>query len=241
MSAAPMLPVVILAGGLGTRIRQYGENVPKALLDINGEPFLAHQLRLLQKNGIRHVILCIGHLAEQIESFTGDGSRFGLKVEFSYDGPVLLGTAGAIRNALPKLHSAFFVLYGDSYLTCDYAAIQKSFLRSRKKALMTVLKNEGRWDKSNVEFANGKIRVYDKKLNSPAMKHIDYGLGVFQRSVFEALPTDQKIDLAAVYRDLLAQGELAAYEVPERFYEIGSPEGLLELRAYLAGRTHEEK
>lgn len=151
-----MLPVVILAGGLGTRIRQFGENVPKALLDINGEPFLGHQLRLLHKNGIRHVVLCIGHLAEQIETFTGDGSRFGMKIEYSYDGPVLLGTGGAIRKALPKLDDAFFVLYGDSYLTCDFSAVQQTFQRSGKKALMTVLKNDGKWDKSNVEFADGK-------------------------------------------------------------------------------------
>jgi NDP-sugar pyrophosphorylase family protein len=237
MSSAALFPVVILAGGLGTRVRQFGENVPKALLDINGEPFLSRQLNLLHKNGIRHVVLCVGHLAEQIEAFTGDGSRFGLKVEFSHDGPVLLGTAGAIRNALPKLSEAFFVLYGDSYLTCDFAAVQEAFVRSGKQALMTVLKNEGRWDKSNVEFSGDKILIYDKKLNSPAMQHIDYGLGVFKRSVFEALPANQKIDLAAVYGDLLAKGMLAAYEVPERFYEIGSPEGLADLRAYLAGKS----
>ena len=236
MSENSMLPVVILAGGLGTRIRQFGENVPKALLDINGEPFLGHQLRLLARNGIRHVVLCIGHLAEQIEAYTGDGSRFGMKVEYSYDGPVLLGTGGAIRKALPKLDDAFFVLYGDSYLTCDFAAVQATFQASKKKALMTVLKNDGLWDKSNVEFADGTILVYDKTLNSPAMKHIDYGLGLFKRSVFAALPENTKIDMANIYQDMLAQHELAAFEVPERFYEIGSPEGLLGLRTYLAGK-----
>ncbi len=237
MSAAVMLPVVILAGGLGTRMRQFGENVPKALLDINGEPFIGHQLRLLQKNGIRHAVLCIGHLAKQIEAYTGDGARFGMKIDFSYDGPSLLGTGGAIRKALPKLADAFFVLYGDSYLTCDFAAVQKIFQTNGKKALMTVLKNEGRWDKSNVEFADGKIAVYDKKLDSPAMKHIDYGLGLFKRSVFETLPEGTKIDLASIYQDMLSAGELAACEVPDRFYEIGSPQGLLELRTYLAGKS----
>ena len=233
MSRAEMLPVVILAGGLGTRVRQLGENIPKALLDINGEPFLGHQLRLLQRNGITRVVLCLGHLAEQIESFTGDGSRFGIKLDYSFDGPNLLGTGGAIRNALPLIEGPFFVLYGDSYLTCDFPAVQKSFLESGKNALMTVLKNEGRWDKSNVEFAHGRILAYDKKSNSPALQHIDYGLGLFNPAVFEALPNGEKIDLAQVYQDQQAQGELAAYEVPERFYEIGSPEGLAELRAFL--------
>jgi NDP-sugar pyrophosphorylase family protein len=233
MNQHEMLPVVILAGGLGTRVQHLGENLPKALLDINGEPFLAHQLRLLRANGIRHVVLCIGHLAQQIEDFTGDGAKFGMKIEFSYDGPKLLGTAGAIRKALPKLSDAFFVLYGDSYLTCDFKAVQESFLSSDKKALMTVLKNEGRWDQSNVEFENGTIRVYDKTLNSAPMQHIDYGLGVFKREVFEALSENEKFDLAQVYQALLAQGELAAFEVPERFYEIGSPRGLDELRSFL--------
>ncbi|MEI6234338.1 MAG: nucleotidyltransferase family protein [Planctomycetota bacterium] len=233
MSETSMLPVVILAGGLGTRIRQFGENVPKALLDINGEPFLGHQLRLLHKNGIRHVVLCIGHLAEQIETYTGDGSRFGMKVEYSYDGPTLLGTGGAIRKALPKLNDSFFVLYGDSYLTCDFEAVQRTFLTSGKNALMTVLKNDGQWDKSNVEFEDGRILIYDKTLNSPAMKHIDYGLGLFKRSVFSALPENEKIDMAGVYQDMLKQNELAAFEVPERFYEIGSPQGLMELREFL--------
>lgn len=236
MSATAMLPVVILAGGLGTRMRQVGENVPKALLDINGEPFLGHQLRLLHKNGIRDAVLCIGHLAGQIEAYAGDGARFGMKIDYSYDGPALLGTGGAIRKALSKLPDAFFTLYGDSYLTCDFAAVQKTFQESGKMALMTVLKNEGRWDKSNVEFAGGKIVVYDKTLNSPAMKHIDYGLGLFKRSVFEALPENTKIDLAKIYQNLLADGELAAYEMTERFYEIGSPEGLQEFRAYLASK-----
>ena len=232
-----MLPVVILAGGLGTRVRQFGEHVPKALLDINGEPFLGHQLRLLKRNGIGHVVLCLGHLAEQIEQYAGDGSRFGLKLEYSFDGPALLGTAGAIRNALSKLSGPFFVLYGDSYLTCDFAAVQQTFLSSGKNALMTVLKNEGRWDKSNVEFSGGRILTYDKQSNSPALKHIDYGLGLFKPDIFQALAPGEKVDLASVYQEQLKRGELAAFEVAERFYEIGSPQGLLELRDYLKCST----
>jgi NDP-sugar pyrophosphorylase family protein len=225
--------VAILAGGLGTRIRQVSGELPKALLDINGQPFLERQLRLLQRNGVERAVLLVGHRAQQIEDFAGDGSRFGLKLEYSYDGPALLGTGGALRKALPLLPDAFFVLYGDSYLTCDYAAVQNAFETSGKLALMTVLKNEGRWDRSNIEFADGAIRVYDKKSNAPALKHIDYGLGLFKRSVFAALPENTALDLAEIYRNVLASGQLAAYEVPERFYEIGSPEGLEELRAFL--------
>lgn len=234
MNQNKMLQVVILAGGLGTRIRQLGGNVPKALLDINGTPFLEHQFKLLRDNGVRKVLMCVAHLSEQIETFAGDGSRFGLEVVFSHDGPELLGTGGAIRRALAKIEENFFVLYGDSYLTCDFAAVQHKFLTSGKNALMTVFENHGKFDKSNVEFSNGEIAIYDKTLNSPAMKHIDYGLGLFKRKVFEVLPEGKKIDLANIYAEELKRGQLAAFEVPERFYEIGSPEGLNELRELLS-------
>ena len=158
-----MYPVVILAGGLATRLRPLTETIPKALVDVNGEPFIAHQLRLLHQNGIRNVTLCLGYLGEQVQDYVRDGQRFNMKVNYSFDGSTLLGTAGAIKKALHFLPQEFFVLYGDSYLTCDYAAVQQTFITSKKSALMTVFLNQGQWDKSNVEFAEGVIKVYDKK------------------------------------------------------------------------------
>lgn len=228
-----MFQVVILAGGLGTRMQQFG-NIPKALLDLNGKPFLEHQLNLLKKNGVRKVLMCVGHLGQEIEEFAGDGSRFGLKIQYSYDGPELRGTGGAIRNALPFLDQNFFTVYGDSYLTCDFAAVQQAFVASDKNALMTVLKNEGRWDRCNVEFADGRIVNYDKINTTPSMQHIDYGLGLFKRVVFEALPSIMKVDLVRVFQHELKNNQLAAYELSERFYEVGSPEGLNDLRAFLS-------
>jgi NDP-sugar pyrophosphorylase family protein len=230
-------PVVILAGGLGTRLGEITKTIPKALVEVNGEPFLAHQLRLLRKNGIDRVVMCISHLGEMIHEYAGDGSAFGVRLDYSFDGPVLRGTAGAIRNALPLLDEAFFVLYGDSYLPCNYSAVRAVFEESGKQGLMTVFRNEGRWDTSNVEFAGGTIVVYDKKVRTPRMQFIDYGLGVFRRAAFERLPADTSCDLAQLYQSLLAEGELAAHEIPERFYEIGSVEGLKELSGYLA--SHE--
>jgi NDP-sugar pyrophosphorylase family protein len=227
------LPVAILAGGLGTRLGELTRNVPKALVPVNGEPFLAHQLRLLHSNGIRRVVMCIGHHAHLIQEYVGDGSRFGLDIDYSIDGPVLLGTAGALRVAAPKLGESFLVVYGDSYLPCDYEAITASFLDSGKAGLMTVFHNQNLFDTSNVEFSEGRILVYDKRHRTERMQHIDYGLGAFHRSVFESLPADQPTDLAGVYQNLLAQGDLAAYEVNERFYEIGSIQGLRELEEYL--------
>jgi NDP-sugar pyrophosphorylase family protein len=229
-----MLPVAILAGGLATRLRPVTDTIPKALVDINGEPFLAHQLRLLRRSGLERVVLCVGYRSEQVREFAGDGSAFGLELEYSSDGPRLLGTAGAIRRALPLLGEHFFVLYGDSYLPCDYFAVEKSFLASAKSGLMTVHANEGRWDSSNIEFAAGRILAYDKTNRTPAMRHIDYGLGAFRREVFDTVPEDPPTDLAAVYQNLLRRGELAAYEVPTRFYEIGSPEGIRELAELLS-------
>ena len=229
-----MLPVAILAGGLATRLMPLTTDLPKALLDVNGEPFIAHQLRLLRANAITRVVVCVGYRGEMVQAFVGDGARFGLQVTFTFDHPRLLGTAGAIQNALSFLGDAFFVLYGDSYLPCDYCAVQSAFRSSGKLALMTVFRNEGRWDRSNIEFADGEIIVYDKRDRSPRMHHIDYGFGVFARAAFDIVPDGQPYDLADVYQHWLQQKQLAVLEIGERFYEIGSPEGLEETRRYLS-------
>lgn len=227
------LPVAILAGGPAKRLRPLTEVIPKALIDINGEPFVAHQLRLLRVKGISRVIICAGYLGEMIQEVVGDGRRFGIQVEFSYDGPQLMGTAGAIKKALPLLGQAFFILYGDSYLTCDYRRIRTAFEESGRTALMTVFHNDGRWERSNVEFTGGQILAYDKQNQTPRMHYIDYGLGVFNRAAFEIVPSEQPFDLAILYQTLLYRSELAAYEVEERFYEIGSFAGLEEMRHYI--------
>ena len=228
-----MLPVAILAGGLATRLGPLTEKVPKSLILIDGEPFVAHQLRLLQSRGIERVILCVGHLGEQIERFVGNGRAFGVEVAYSYDGPTLLGTAGAIRTTLPKLGENFFVIYGDSYLVCDYGAVEQEFLRSGKAGLMTVFRNDGQWDASNVEFEEGRILAYSKRDRTPRMRYIDYGLGAFKA---EAFAGTGDADLADIYEKLLRAGELAAVEVRERFYEIGSPSGLQEMTNFLTQR-----
>jgi NDP-sugar pyrophosphorylase family protein len=228
-----MQECVILAGGLATRLRPLTETIPKALIEIAGEPFLAHQLRLLAKNGIRRAVLCTGYLGEQIREFAGNGARFGLELDYSPDGPVLLGTAGAIRQALPLLPDSFFVVYGDSYLPCDWQRAGRAFLDGERLALMTVFRNEGLWDSSNVEFSGGLILTYDKVAKSPRMRHIDYGLGAFHRAAFERIPPGKPSDLAALYQQLLADGQLTGFEVDTRFYEIGSLSGIEDLTALL--------
>jgi NDP-sugar pyrophosphorylase family protein len=231
-----MLPAAILSGGLATRLRPLTETIPKALIEVNGEPFLAHQLRLLSSRGIQRVVLCVSYRGEMIRDFVGDGTRFGLRAEVSFDGPVLLGTAGAVRHALPLLGENFFILYGDSYLPCDYSAVCSTFLRIGKRGLMTVFHNDGEFDASNVEYCDGQIVRYDKKNVTPEMRYIDYGLGAFRADVFAQLPDGVPCDLVTVYQRLLGAGELAAFEVSERFYEIGSQQGIQEIAGYLRRR-----
>lgn len=223
------LPVALLAGGMATRLRPITEKIPKLLVEVAGEPFFSHQLRLLKKNGLTKIVLCVGHLGEQIVAQYGDGAKWGVQFEYSFDGPKLLGTGGALIRALPKLGDAFYVLYGDSYLPVDYQAVGRSFLDSGKLGLMTVFENHEAYDASNVWFEDGRIRLYSKTEKPPQMKHIDYGLGVFRAAAFAGCPHDTVVDLAAVQTDLCRRGELAGYEIPERFYEIGSPAGLKEL------------
>lgn len=227
---------IILAGGLATRMRPLTETIPKSMLEIEDVPFVAYQLRLLRRNSITKVTICAGYLGEQIRDFVGDGSAFDVQVDYSFDGDKLLGTAGAIRKTFDRLPDVFFVLYGDSYLDCDYQAAWHAFAETGKQALMTVYHNEGQWDTSNVEFDGRQILAYSKRVRTERMRHIDYGLGIFRRSVFDLVPEDTPYDLATLYEHLLAQGQLAALEVKTRFYEIGSFSGLEELRAYFRGR-----
>ena len=229
------LPVVVLAGGLATRLRPMTERIPKSLVEVAGEPFAVHQIELLRRHGLTDITFLLGHLGEMIANSIGDGARWDVHVRYVFDGSRPLGTGGAIRRALPDLGNPFFVLYGDSYLECDYAAIERAFLDSDKSGLMTVYRNEDRLDDSNVVYADGRIVRYDKQCPTPDMHHIDYGLGAFRKSAF-AWRDDDAFDLVTVYQDLLANDDLAGFEVSDRFYEIGSPGGLEETRAYLASK-----
>ena len=227
--------VALLAGGLATRLRPITETIPKALVEVAGRPFIEHQLLLLARHGVRRAVLCLGYRGEQVEQRLG--AKFeSIALDYSYDGPELLGTAGALRNAAPLLSDVFWVLYGDSYLPVDYHAILESFERTQALGLMTVYRNDNRHDKSNAIFVNGMLEKYDKRLPDPRMTYIDYGLALLRRSVLARIPEGQSVDLADIYSQLVAVREMIGYEVNQRFYEIGSPEGLSETHAYLEAR-----
>jgi len=234
------LPVAILAGGSATRLQPLTNSIPKALIEINGEPFIAHQLRLLKQAGLQEIVICTWYRSDQILAFTGDGSKFGVKLSYSFDGETPLGTGGAIYKALPLIGSPFFVLYGDSFLNCNYQAIELAHYSSQKKGLMTIYRNNNEGDRSNVEFSNGKIMVYDKQNRSSKMKYIDYGLGILTASAFDPFPPEQYLDLSVIYQRLLGENELTGYEVSERFHEIGSFEGIIELETYLKSKMERE-
>ena len=221
-----MLPVAILLGGLATRLRPITETIPKALVNVAGKPFVIRQLDYLRGQGVTRVVLCVGYLGEQVEAVVGDGSTYGLDVRYSWDGPTLLGTGGATKRALHELGQQFFVFYGDSYLPIDFSAVERRFWSAAKPALMTILRNADRWDKSNVEFKDGNIIEYNKRAPRAEMKHIDYGLAALSATTLRDAPADQPFDLADIYHNLSLRGELAGHEVFERFYEIGSHEGL---------------
>jgi NDP-sugar pyrophosphorylase family protein len=227
------LPVAILAGGLATRLHPLTSNIAKSMISVAGEPFIAHQLRLLKREGTERVVLCIGHLGYQIQDFVRDGDAFGLKVNYSSDGEALLGTGGALRRALPLLGEEFIATYGDSYLDTAIAPITTAWRRSKKPALMTVFCNENRWGASNTIYEDGRVICHGKHGRSSGMRFIDWGMSVFSAGVLQEWPLDTALDLSEVYTKLAKQGLLAGYEIRHRFFEIGSSAGLIETDALL--------
>jgi NDP-sugar pyrophosphorylase family protein len=225
--------MAILAGGLASRLGAVSERRPKALTPVCGAPFIDHQLALVREQGITEVVLCVGRLGEMIAAHVGDGSRYGLRVQYSFDGPTPLGTGGALRAAAPLLGDRFFVEYGDTYLRAPLADVSAAFEASGMPALMTVYRNENRLERSNVQFDAGALVAYDKRSPTAAMHHIDFGLLAFTSAALEEIPRTGAFDLAELLGALLARGRLAGFEVAERFYEIGTPDALAETERLL--------
>jgi NDP-sugar pyrophosphorylase family protein len=224
-------PICILAGGRATRLGELGHDTPKALVEVAGAPFIDHQLQLLARHGARHVILCVGYLAERIVEHVGT-ERYGIQVNFSQDGPSPLGTLGAVRKAVPLLGPRFLVLYGDTYLRLDYGAAAAAWKLSGLPAMMTVLRNDGRWDTSNVRFEESLVTTYDKRSPDASMHWIDYGLGGFEADALDAVGPDAT-DLAELQAELARRRSLFGFAATERFYEIGTPEALAETGEFL--------
>ncbi|RME17436.1 MAG: nucleotidyl transferase [Bdellovibrio sp.] len=234
------MPIVILAGGLATRLKPISEAIPKSLMDINGQPFLKHQISLLQKEGLRKVYLCVGHLSEKIKEFLDFSPPKDIEIKIIDDGKPLKGTGGALKEASKQIkEDCFFVTYGDSYLPINFKKVFEYYISQNQPALMTIYKNQNAFDKSNVIFKNGQIKDYDKNKTSPDMQYIDYGLMIFQKSLFKSISHSYPFDLSLILSDLVKNNLVAAYEVFERFYEIGTPKGIQSLKNYLYRKERE--
>jgi N-acetyl-alpha-D-muramate 1-phosphate uridylyltransferase len=228
-----MYPVAILAGGLATRLRPLTDRTPKSLVDVGGKPFVIRQLEYLRGQGITEITLCIGHLGYMIQDVVGDGQKIGLKVTYSDDGSKPLGTGGALLNAINNLGKDFFVLYGDSYTPIQLDSVQRAYQASGMPALMTIIENNDQWDKSNVLYRDGRIVAYSKRLPQHDMKHIDYGVSIMSSRALGQWSDCETFDLSEVYEGIASQSQLSGYLVKKRFYEIGTPRGLLETREYI--------
>lgn len=228
------MQVIILAGGMGTRLGSLTKGLPKSLVPIHGKPFLEYQLECLKTNGIRDIVLCIGHLGAQIKERFGDGSSFGVNISYSTEDK-LLGTAGAIKKAEPLLEETFYTMYGDSYLFLDFKEVMKFFKANNKLALMTVYKNHNLYDRSNTAITENLVKKYSKTDITPEMIYIDYGVNVFRKQALSLIQENQYCSLESIFPQLIEANELLAYEVKERFYEIGSISGMKEFTNYIGG------
>ncbi len=230
--------IAILAGGIGSRLHPYTLSKPKSLIEVAGKPFILHQIDLIKKQGLKHVVLCVGFLGEKIQGLLGDGSQMDISISYSFDGTFQLGTAGALKKALPSLGDEFFVLYGDSYLEIDLSSISNMFEKRNKLGLITIYYNQNLYGKSNILFKNGRILKYQKhhkKEDAPDLEYIDYGISLFKCRTFDMVPQGQYCDLSYVFQNLIREEQLIAFEVEKRFYEIGSLSGLEETGQYISG------
>jgi len=229
--------VVVLAGGLGTRLGEHASHQPKALVEVAGEPFLVHLLRLARDQGIRQALICVGHMSEQVVNVIGDGRSLDIHVQYSYDGSRLRGTAGALKGAETLMSDDFILMNGDTYLPCDLHEIYHAFRQSGKVGLMVVNHNRGRHEPSNVHFEDGRIKSYNKRERKPEMEHVDCGVAVLSRVLLDRIPSEGSSDLGLLYQRLVEHGELAAYEVDQRYFEIGTADSLAEARVRLSNLT----
>lgn len=226
--------IVILAGGLANRLHPLTLKVPKSLVPVNGTPFIQWQLEQIAQQGITSVVMCLGHKASEIIDFVGDGNKFGLNIDYSVE-DYPLGTGGALKNAEKFLENAFGVLYGDSYLPIDFSLVFENFENLERHVLMTIYENNDKFDTSNVLLRRDKSLYYSKSRKLPQMKHIDYGFSVLDKAVIDSMVAGVPSDLSDTFEALSGIGEVGGFEVLQRFYEIGSFKGIVELEKYLKG------
>jgi len=225
------MQVVIIAGGLATRLGSITKDTPKSMIDVLGKPFIEYQIDLLKKGGVDDIVLCVGYLGGKIEERIGNGQKVGVKITYSCE-EKLLGTAGAIKKAGKYLNDVFFTLYGDSYVFVNFADVESYFRAKGKLSLMTVYKNHNQYDKSNTAIEAGLVKLYSKQQKTQDMVYIDYGVNLFNKKILDMIPKDEPYALEQLFPRLIEKQTMLSYEVTQRFYEIGSVQGLNEFREY---------
>lgn len=227
------MQMVILCGGLATRLGNHTKTIPKSMMPIEGKPFLEYQIENLKKNSIIEIVLCIGHLWDKIENYFGDGSNFGVNIKYSYDGDKLLGPIGAVKNAEHMLHDIFFIMYGDSFLFVDFEKVHSSFLNYDKFGMMVVYKNNNKYDKSNLLVKGNMVVGHKEKHKIKEMNYIDYGTSILRKKVLKSIPKNTFCTTESFFSDLIDKRQLLAFEVKKRFYHIGNPDALEEFKQYI--------
>ncbi len=222
------MQAIVLVGGVGARLRPITDKIPKAMIPLQGKPFLEHQLMLLKRNGILDIVLSVGYRGNKIKDYFGDGSKFGIGISYSEEAEKLMGTAGALKNAWGLLEDTFFVTYGDAFLLLDYQEVMVYFKKADKLGLMVAYKNFDKYDRSNVVVENSMVKIYDRNRKFPDMVYIDFGVSVLRKKALDLIPHGKVIDLGELNQELIKRNELLAFETNQRFYEVGSPEGLKE-------------
>jgi NDP-sugar pyrophosphorylase family protein len=220
---------------MGTRLGQLTADVPKPMIPVDGKPFLEHEISLLKRSGIGDFVLCVGHLGDKVELHFGDGSRWGVKVRYSYDGPKLAGPAGALKRAGPLLEESFFVTYGDAYLRADYKGMMRALLGSERLGLMAVYHNRNRYGNSDVVVRDGRVAGYDKKRAGEGMEWVNFGVSALRRRALDLVPEGRECGEEEFYGELIRRGELLAFPVEDRFYEIGTPGSMKEFERFITG------
>jgi len=227
------MQVIILCGGLGTRLSHLTKYTPKSMIQIEGKPFLEYQIEALKKQSIKDIVLCVGHLSEKIEEYFGNGEKFDVNIKYSYDKEKLLGPIGALKNAEPLLKDTFFIMYGDSYISVDFHKVHNYFMQHDKPALMVVYKNQDKYDRSNLIIQDNMVIGYGEKERTRDMIYIDYGTSVLRKKVLDNIPKDTPYSNEQFFSELVKKRELMAFEVEKRFYHIGDLEALEEFRNHI--------
>lgn len=227
------MQMVILCGGLATRLGNLAKDIPKSMIKIKNKPFLEHQIENLKNHSIKDIVLCVGHLSDKIENYFGNGKKFGVNILYSYDKDKPLGPIGALKNAEPLLEDIFFIMYGDSYLNVDFQKIYSYFIKQNKLGLMAVYKNFNKYDKSNLIVKNNLVVAYGEKNRTQDMIYIDYGTSILRKKSLNSISKNTFYSTGQFFSELILNKQLIAFEIEERFYHIGNPDALIDFRNFI--------